>query len=505
MKLSTAARARLPGLTLLLVIVSLAAWLRWTELALCELKYDEAVALELAMPLVDGTGFPRVGLISSVEVRNPPLMMYLLALPMWASIDPVFVTGFVGLLAVVAVALTFFVLRRRFGELVALGTCALWATAPWAVLYARKLWAQSLLAIFVVLLLHVLFIVVERRKTWHIAWVPVLLCALGQLHLSAIAALPLLALFVVWRGRDVRWAAAFVGLAAGVLMLAPYLHHQVETKWSDFRLAAQAMKRAEHKARPADLRPLSLTADLLGSRGFAYVTGGSDGAFREHAGVARKLARGWTWALTGLFALAFVFVGAGLLRRARFTRRFPYVELDAEDALRAVLWTWVAGFWAFFIVAPLDLFPHYFIILYPAPFVLTLLFLKDACDLLAERWRRVARWATIGFVAATALSFVAFDVSFFGFLRQHRGTSGDYGAVYADKATAVRYALEHDLDVVGGQPEIGLLLKLRRRGQSPRARKGVMQLWDRHRGGGHGAQCPAEKRREMGALTACLR
>ena len=201
MKLSAAARARLPALLVLGLIVAVAAWLRWTDLALCELKYDEAVALDLTLPLVEGTGFPRVGLVSSVEVKNPPLMMYLLALPMLVSLDPVFVTGFVGALAVLAVALTYFVLRRRFGDFVALGASALWATAPWAVLYARKLWAQSLLAIFVVLLLHVLFVIVERRKSWHVAWVPILLCALGQLHLSAIAAVPILGLVVLWRAR----------------------------------------------------------------------------------------------------------------------------------------------------------------------------------------------------------------------------------------------------------------------------------------------------------------
>ena len=50
--------------------------------------------------------------------------------------------------------LTYFVLRPRFGAFVALGAAAaLFATAPWAVLYGRKLWGQSVLPVVAVLLL----------------------------------------------------------------------------------------------------------------------------------------------------------------------------------------------------------------------------------------------------------------------------------------------------------------------------------------------------------------
>ena len=61
-------------LLLLVVILGLAAWLRFGGLDLVEFKLDEAVAVDLARRLLDGE-LPTVGLTSSVGARNPPLFV----------------------------------------------------------------------------------------------------------------------------------------------------------------------------------------------------------------------------------------------------------------------------------------------------------------------------------------------------------------------------------------------------------------------------------------------
>ena len=73
---------------------------------------------------------PSVGLISSVGAFNPPLFLYLLAMPLVVWNDPLGATAFVGVLGVIAVGLTYRVVRPRFGALAALGGAALFATAP---------------------------------------------------------------------------------------------------------------------------------------------------------------------------------------------------------------------------------------------------------------------------------------------------------------------------------------------------------------------------------------
>ena len=145
-------------------ILGLSAWLRFRHLNLVEFKLDEANATDLRATLLDGT-FPTVGLASSVGALNPPLFVYLTAIPLAVYDDPLAATAFVGMLAVVAVGLTYAVLRLRFGALAALAASALLATAPWAVLAGRKLWAQNMLPLVTVSLLWSLFLVLERRRS----------------------------------------------------------------------------------------------------------------------------------------------------------------------------------------------------------------------------------------------------------------------------------------------------------------------------------------------------
>ena len=155
---------------ILIGIVIVAASLRFCDLGLIELKGDEAVAIHMALPMVEGQSVPKVGLVNSVGLRNPPLFIYLVALPTWISVDPRLVTGLlIGLLSTGAVFATFFVVRRRFGDIVGILSALFFAVAPWPVLYGRKLWAQDVLPLFTVGLLSLFFVVSERPKTKWVA------------------------------------------------------------------------------------------------------------------------------------------------------------------------------------------------------------------------------------------------------------------------------------------------------------------------------------------------
>jgi len=151
------ARAHWLEPALLGLIVVVAAWLRLRQLGLMEFKADEALAVRIGRDIIHGD-FRTVGLTSSAGAKNPPLFVYLAALPLLVWDDPRSPTAFVAVSAVVAVALLYFVLRRRFGGLAALTAAALLATAPWAVLYGRKLWAQDFLPVVTVGLLWSLFV-----------------------------------------------------------------------------------------------------------------------------------------------------------------------------------------------------------------------------------------------------------------------------------------------------------------------------------------------------------
>ena len=66
---------------LVVAIWAVAAYTRLTYLDMVEFKGDEAAVSQLSMWLAEGVHFPLVGIVSSVGVTNPPVFIYLMAIP----------------------------------------------------------------------------------------------------------------------------------------------------------------------------------------------------------------------------------------------------------------------------------------------------------------------------------------------------------------------------------------------------------------------------------------
>ncbi len=520
-------------LALLAVVVAIAAWLRLGRLDLCEYKPDEAKAVDLTLPLVEGRDWPKVGLRSSVGIMNPPLMMYLLAVPLLVDVDPLVATGFVGLLGTLAVALTYFVLRPRFGALAALAAATLFSTAPWAVLYSRKIWAQDFLPILSVALLHCLLAVVERRKTWLALPVPVLACALWQLHFSAFAIVPAIGAVLLYRARSVRFTAVAAGTAVAVAMLAPYLYHQATHDWKDLdrleRLLGRSSSSRPHgeqtsSSRPQGERPssshprgleaISYTAEIIGASGWSYVTGGSQVAFARTAGAAGTAGQSASVLAQALLLAGFVATAVRVVYRAGLARSYPFVKLSPDDERRAVLLLWLGGIWLAFAVVPLKrVYPHYFILTYPVSFAVIAVALADLAMVVPARAGRVARYAIAAVAGSVALAYVAFNLGFYAFVDENGGTSGDYGTAFRHKDAVARYALRHGLTLDPAPKEVSQLAELRRRyggfsgaGAGPAPPSGAQRLEVRDRlRDGRPLACPPGHARFFGPMAVCPR
>ncbi len=202
-----------------LVILLLAAGLRFYRLDLVEYKLDEANLSRMALDMATGRGIPLRGIGSSVGLPNGPLSVWLLAIPYAFSRSPIVATGFVAALNVLAVAMTFALARRMFGARAAWVSALLFATAPWAVINSRKLWAQDLLPPFVVGYLWTGYLAFAKNKAWWVVIHTLILSACIQLHYSALTFVPLTLVWIIvlwWK----RWpwkvmaAALFVGLAS---------------------------------------------------------------------------------------------------------------------------------------------------------------------------------------------------------------------------------------------------------------------------------------------------
>ncbi len=435
----------------LLGVLALAAWLRLRELDLVEFKLDEANAVDLARHLLDGH-FATVGQVSSIGALNPPFFVYVTAIPLAVSDDPLAATAFIGVLAVAAVALTYLVLRPRFGALAALGASALFATAPWAVLYGRKIWAQDALPVFTVSLLWSLFLVLERPRSRAVFAVPVLLCLTFQLNFSALALVAPALVVLLYRIRDVHWPAFAVGVVVGILLLVPWLAHEADHGFNDVRILLTEGRSGGAVPGPGSIEAIRLTARLVGGTGWRYMTGASQPLFEADADGA------WTWGrLASLLAIALLALGVVMcavpvVRGAHLERRWPLVELDANSARRALLLVWLGGIWLSSAgSAPSRIYPHYLIVSYPVSFAVQAVGISDLVAAVRAPARRVAAVLAIGLLALIVGGFLAFTLSFHRFLEREGGTTGDYGVVYRDKAALARLVRERGLRVADEQ------------------------------------------------------
>ncbi len=215
--------------SLLVGVLFLAAYLRLNHLEWTEFKLDEAHLSQIAFDMARHGQIPLTGIGSSVGIVNPPLAAWLLAIPYALSSSPMAATAFIALLNVVAVALCYALSRKMFAPLgdrawfTALIAALLFAVAPWAVIHARKVWAQDLLPFFVLLYVWFGYRAFVQRKAWSLIGHGVALAALIQIHYSALWLIPVSFVWLIAFARRVRLAPLIVTALIGAAAFAPFV------------------------------------------------------------------------------------------------------------------------------------------------------------------------------------------------------------------------------------------------------------------------------------------
>jgi hypothetical protein len=406
-------------------ILVLAGWLRLRHLGLAEYGDDEAIALRIAHDILKGD-IRTVGLASSSGAANPPLYVYMAAVIVAIRDSVALASATVAVASLAAIGLTYVLAERRFGRIVALTAAALFATAPWAVLFGRHFWQQDYLPLVTVGLLWSLLVVLERSNTRCVALVPVLLVVAFQLNMSAVTLVVPVVAVLAYRARDVNWRAAIAGAILGVLSLAPWLAHVAKHGFHDVGLIF-ANGRGHHGGSTGGggLEALRQTIHLVSAEGWGYETGAS-----HQSGLPWVLGRA-----AGIAVLAFLLV-AVVRTVVLVARERRSSSLDTKR--RALLVVWLAGVCVAYLPSKTSgVGPHYLLVSYPASFLLAAIGLRDVVGAAPRR----AALASAVVVTAVAAGFVAFTLSFQSFVQRHGGTAGAYGVVYDHSvalATAVR-------------------------------------------------------------------
>ncbi|MGD2144258.1 MAG: hypothetical protein PVF54_07255, partial [Anaerolineae bacterium] len=353
-------------LVVLVLILLLAASLRLTRLGLVEFKYDEAVTARAALAVAREGRLPAVGMITSRGPRNPALMSYVLAPPFALSRDPRLAAGWVALLGVAAVGLTYWVARAFFDWRVGALAAALFAACPWAVFQSRKIWTQNL-PLFTLVFAALVLTLVVRRRPWALA--PALATAgcLISLHLGGIALLLSLGAILVLFHDRVRPLPLLLGVLLLLIVLSPYIIHDAQSGWHNLRGFAGL-----------DRPNIRFNAQALGMA--ARVASGYH--LEDLAGTSHEEFLASTLDLRWLDRLEIILFWLGALwaawRVSRETLSHP-ASLSTTGQGRAVLLCWF--------VIPVALLtqrapvqPHDFNLLYPVQHIIIALLFVDVAD-----------------------------------------------------------------------------------------------------------------------------
>jgi 4-amino-4-deoxy-L-arabinose transferase-like glycosyltransferase len=405
----------------LTAILLLAALLRLGWPGLTEFKADEARLFTLALDLAELKVFPWCGIGSSVGVPNSPVSVYLTALPLVLPFmrNPIGGVLWVGALNVLAVGLCFHLGRRYWGSTAALAAALLFAAAPWAVIYSRKIWAQNYLPLFALAYIYAgMLAFVEGRRRW-LAVHLVLLAVTAQIHLSALALVPLtLILLVVYRQKiDLKWLG--IGAVLSLAALLPYAGCLLASSGGS---AGTALERLAGQSPQVSLDSLRLAGMVMSGKDIHSLAGPQ--AFEAFLATVADLDLLW------LVEEAMILYG---LATCLALARRHWSEPARQAGLVIALWIFAPVL--FFLAHTTPPFPHYFIVMLPGPYLAVGAGVPQLVQWL--RARTAWRWAFAALPVALAIGQAALFLTLLRFLATHNTPEG-FGTPVGMQMAAVR-------------------------------------------------------------------
>ncbi len=345
-------RARVVALAAALLILP-GIWLRFHALEWMEFASDEAGTMAYAYR-AGHERFVLHGLVSSAGVAQPNLLVYLLALPVTLTREPLHIVAFVALWNLAGLGCLLGALWRLVPPAAALVGTALFASLPGALLFARKIWSPDFLPAGAALLLLLLTFELERPRRWATALVFVVCTVVASFHMVTSALLPCVLLWCLLLRVPLDRRGIWTGVVASLVLLSPYLWFLVSSGFDDLRSLAQLHQRAGPS--PASWLP------AFAGHARAALECTSDGGLSSVPALAsweRWMARGYT----GWSALATLLV---LLRAPWLAwRAWNGLELSAFDKLLAFCALVELGLLALFAAGGVGLVPHYHAVLLP--------------------------------------------------------------------------------------------------------------------------------------------
>jgi 4-amino-4-deoxy-L-arabinose transferase-like glycosyltransferase len=333
--------------------------------------------------------------------------------------NPVLVTSFVMLLNSIGIVLLYFFLKKWFGKGVARIATLFAASAPWAILYSRKIWAQDCLFPFMILFYIIFFSNLEkysRTKTYVIFF---LLAIITQLHMSAwFLFLPIGAFYLITKEK-IRLPDLVIGLCIAGLTYVPYaLYHYS----SHFANVNYFIENRMHTFLP----PGNIVWSFIITCGFKF------SYFLGESGFD-KFFTGYSIGIPYLFFVLYLVLtlagfGYGCLVVANLIKHLV-VKKETVDPSNKIILLFLLIFimtHACYLLFKINPLPHYSIIFYPILPVFTACFIEYGLKKI-----RIINKVAMGLVVLVLISNLYFITVFYNFIgREPQSINGNYGIPY---------------------------------------------------------------------------
>jgi len=417
-----------------LLLVSIA--LRIVFMQDMEFKADEYALTVMAYRNVFGPYWAQVANQSSVGIPNPPFFVYLMSFPVIFSLSPVFLTLWIVLLNILGIVLLFLLLRKLFTSLIALEITAVMASAPWAIVFSRKIWTPDALFPFFAIFLYFSVSHASNRRAWKVVLLFSILALLIQLHMSAwLLPLPLL-LFVLGNRPRIRWGTIWpliLGFLCAVLIWLPYLLALSHDGFSSIRVFL-----ASRGGGTWSFQNLFWAFRITGMQGFEYLLGSGMQAFSRPLIIGVSLWMSVVYQV--ITVVGFFFLLWHISVHTRFFSRIDRAE--SWEKILSLLFLIFIVIQACYVLFHIPAFPHYNVIFYPFLALLFVVFLRK----IVEKKYPVFQPINSLLIILVILANLTFSASFLLFVHRHpEKIQGDYGVPYRLKSVEWNQELADEL------------------------------------------------------------
>jgi 4-amino-4-deoxy-L-arabinose transferase-like glycosyltransferase len=359
------------------IIVLIAGFLRFYKVdTASDFDMDQALMYRAAYDAIHHGLWPVTNSTASIGFANAPGLIYLFMIPAAFTSDPLAGIWLSSLFSTAAVAVTYIFVSRYYSRIAAIIAALLYAAAFTPLWFSRFLWQPNMMHLFVIVFIWVLFRgVVDRRKGW-LGPSLILLGMLYQTHgITLLLSVPL-AIALICAPETLRWRDLFYGLAGLIIIFFPFFLWHWATNFSDLTLFLSSTKEparldwAAIDNYKAILNPYR--KDVIPSHPLSFV--------RTIYSYIAPSYRSLLYLVTGSLVLISGVIIFQMIKKWRskgdvISRKdwqtiWLRIMPAPESAGLFILCVWSFIPIAFYLRHSINLIPHYFLMVFPGPFIL---------------------------------------------------------------------------------------------------------------------------------------